>query len=116
MDLYIYVPPLGVNIPISVEPFPVEESVPTEDVIEWAVKRLQNHHSRGTYGMRAKHLKGWITAARNKKKEETADKQDKPTEERNMPGPDRAGRDDSIFSPYFSWMIYLSIYHPRNVR
>ena len=58
VDLYSYVPPPGVNIPISVDPFPVDESVPMEDEIEWAVKQLQNHHSGGASGMRAKHLKG----------------------------------------------------------
>ena len=34
VDLYSYVPPPGANIPISVEPFQVEDSVPTEDEIE----------------------------------------------------------------------------------
>ena len=29
VELYSYVPPLGANIPISVEPFPVDDSVPT---------------------------------------------------------------------------------------
>ena len=42
VDLYSYVPPLQANIPIPVEPFPVDNSVPTEDKIEWAVKRLQS--------------------------------------------------------------------------
>ena len=32
--LYIYVTPPGENITVSVEPFPVEESVPIEDKIE----------------------------------------------------------------------------------
>ena len=40
VDLYSYVPPPGANIPIYVEPFPVDDLVPTEDKIEWAVKRL----------------------------------------------------------------------------
>ena len=31
VELYIYVLPPGTNIPISVEPFPVDDSVPTED-------------------------------------------------------------------------------------
>ena len=30
VDLYIYVPPPEENIPVSIDPFPVEESVPTE--------------------------------------------------------------------------------------
>ena len=72
MDLYSYVPPLGANIPISVEPLPVDDLVPTEDKIEWAVKRLQNHRSRGTSGMRNKHLKGWLEDARKKEREDAA--------------------------------------------
>ena len=40
--LYSYVPPLGKNIPISVKPFLVYDSVPKEDDIEWAVKQLRN--------------------------------------------------------------------------
>ena len=31
VELYIYVPPPGANIPIYVEPFPVDDLVPTED-------------------------------------------------------------------------------------
>ena len=31
--LYSYIPPPGKNIPISVKPFPVEDSVPEEDEI-----------------------------------------------------------------------------------
>ena len=50
VDLYSYVPPPGANIPIFVEPFLVDDSVPTEDKIEWAVKRLQNHRSGGLLG------------------------------------------------------------------
>ena len=53
VELYSYVPPLGMNIPISVQPFTVDESVPTEDDIEWAVKRLRNHRSGGPSGIRA---------------------------------------------------------------
>ena len=34
MELYSNVPPLGKNIPISVQPFPVDDSVTTEDEIE----------------------------------------------------------------------------------
>ena len=37
VELYSYVPPLGKSIPISVQPFLVDDSVPTEDDIEWTV-------------------------------------------------------------------------------
>ena len=72
MDLYSYVPPLGANIPIYMEPFLVDDLVPTEDEIEWAVKGLQNHCSGGPSGIRAEHLKRWLAAARKAAKEETA--------------------------------------------
>ena len=62
VDLYSYVPPPGANKPISVDPLPVDDSVLTEDVIEWAVKRLQNHRSGGPSGIRSEHLKGWLAA------------------------------------------------------
>ena len=45
--MYSYVPPPGENIPISIKPFPVDDSVPEEDDTEWAVKRLHNNRSGG---------------------------------------------------------------------
>ena len=71
MELYSYVPPPGANIPISVEPFPVDNLVPTEDEIEWEMKRLRNQCSGEPSGMRAKHLKKWLVAARKAEKYET---------------------------------------------
>ena len=50
VELYSYVPPTGKNIPISVQLLPVEDSVPVEDKIEWAVKRLRNNRSWGRSG------------------------------------------------------------------
>ena len=75
VDFYIYMPPPGGGILISVEPFPVDDSVPTEDNIEWVVIQLRNHHSGGTSGMRVKHLKGWLMEARKKEREEAASEQ-----------------------------------------
>ena len=40
VDLYSYMPPPGDNIPVPVEPFPVDDLVPTDDNIEWVVKLL----------------------------------------------------------------------------
>ena len=51
----------------------VEDGVPTEAEIEWAVKRLQNNRAGGTSRMRAEDLKEWLAAARRGDKErETA--------------------------------------------
>ena len=48
----------------------MEDSVPTEDDIKWTVKRLRNHCSGVPSGMRAEHLKRWLTEARNVEKED----------------------------------------------
>ena len=85
VDLYRYVPPPGENIPVSVELFPVDDSVPTKDKIEWAVTRLQNHRSGGTSGMRDEYLKRWLTKARNKERDEVA------TDQENMKDGETAG-------------------------
>ena len=62
--LYSRVPPPGDSIPITIEPFAVEDGVPEEGEIEWAVKRLQNNRAGGPLRMRAEDLKGWLAAAR----------------------------------------------------
>ena len=58
VDLYIYMPSPGDNIPVTVKPVKVDDSVPTEEEIEEAVKKLQQNRSEGASGMRADHLKG----------------------------------------------------------
>ena len=55
--LYSRVPPLGDTIPVTIEPFEVEDGVPTEAEVEWAVKRLQNNRAGGPSRMRAEDLK-----------------------------------------------------------
>ena len=48
-------------------PVEVDDSVPTEDKIEDAVKKLRRNRSGGPSGMRAEHLKGWISASNRRK-------------------------------------------------
>ena len=91
VELYSYVPPLGENIPISVEPLPVDESVPMEDDIKWEVSQPQNHCSGGPSGMRFEHLKGWLAASKKKEREEYAAEKEHPIEERTMEGPGGMG-------------------------
>ena len=45
--LYIRVPPPGDSIPVEIEHFEVEDRVPDEGEIEWAVKRLQGRAPKG---------------------------------------------------------------------
>ena len=66
VDLYRYMPPPGDNTPISVDPFPVYDLVPTEYEIEWVVAQLQKHRSGGGSGMREEHQKGWLEEARKR--------------------------------------------------
>ena len=76
VNLYSYITPLGENIPISVEPFLVDDSVPTEEEIDWAVPRLRNNGSGVPSGMRAEHLKWWLAVARNNEREEAVVEQE----------------------------------------
>ena len=57
---------------MRLDPFEVEDKVPGEGEIEWAVKRLRNDHSGGPSRMRAEHLKGWLEAERRGETGETA--------------------------------------------
>ena len=76
VSLYSRISPPGDNIPVNIEPFAVEDGVPTEAEIEWAVKRLQNNRAGGPSRMRAEDLKGWLAAARRGEKEREAAKKD----------------------------------------
>ena len=59
-ELYRAIPAPGETIPISVPPSPIDDSVPIEEEIEWAVRRLQGHRSGGPSRMRAEHLQEWL--------------------------------------------------------
>ena len=63
-ELYRRVPPPGENIPVTVDPTHIDDSVPTEDEIEAAVKKLRHNRSGGPSRIRAEHVKGWLAAAR----------------------------------------------------
>ena len=51
VDFYSYVPSPGEKIPVTVTPVEVDDSVPTEDKIEEAVKKLRRNRSGGLSGM-----------------------------------------------------------------
>ena len=76
VELCSYVSPPGKNIPIYVQPFPVDDSVPTVDEIKWVVKQLRNNRSGGPSGMQVERLKRWLaTSQKAKKEKETAEKE-----------------------------------------
>jgi hypothetical protein len=71
IDLYTAETPPGAPIPINVDPFYVNDEIPTDGKIREAVKRLWNGRAGGLGGMSAEHLKKWL---RGIKEEETEDK------------------------------------------
>ena len=50
VDLYSYVPAPGENIPVTVTPAEVDDSVPMEDEIKDAVKKLRRNRLGGRRG------------------------------------------------------------------
>ena len=86
--LYSHVPPLGDNISVSIKPFMVDDLVPEEGEIEWAVKGLRNNRSGGMLLMRAEHIKGWLAAAQRAEKEENAAEGDKSATATETGGPE----------------------------
>ena len=58
--LYCAVPPSGETIPTSVPPSKIEDSVPTEEEVKWAVQRLWGHWLGGPSRMRAENLQEWM--------------------------------------------------------
>ena len=59
-------PPPGDNIPVTVTPSEIYDSVPTEDEIVEAVKKLWRNRAGGPSKIRAEHLKGWLAAAKRR--------------------------------------------------
>ena len=60
VELYCAAPPPGENIPMSVTPAHVDNSVPSEEKVNWVVQRLWRHKSGGPSQMRAEHLQEWL--------------------------------------------------------
>ena len=61
--LYQHVPPLGQPINVEVNPFLVEDPIPEEKEIDWAVHRLRLNRLGGPSGMRVEHLRQWLITA-----------------------------------------------------
>ena len=70
---------------MTVEPAFIDNSVPTEDEIAAAIKKLRRNRSGGPLRIRAEHIKGWLAAAKRgrvaeeKGKEKTAAEEEEET-------------------------------------
>ena len=56
-ELYRAVPPSVENIPTSVLPSYIDDSIPTEEEVEWVVQILQGHRLGGPSLMCSEHLR-----------------------------------------------------------
>ena len=89
--LYSYVSPPGGNIPVTIQTFLVDDLLPEEGGIEWAVKILHNNRSSGASRMQVEHVKRWIAAARKAEKDRgTAGGEERATATETAPPEDTA--------------------------
>jgi hypothetical protein len=58
--LYTCVPPAGEMLPINVQPFDINDDVPSDSEIKEVVRELQNGQAAGATGLQAKHIKVWL--------------------------------------------------------
>ena len=63
VDLYRHIPLPGRPIPVVITPFPVEEYLPGNEDISWAVCRICLNRSRGLSGLQEEHLRTWLGEA-----------------------------------------------------
>ena len=62
-DIYRHVPPPGETIPVGDFCFFVDDDIPEDEEIAWAVHRLCLNRSGGSSGMQAEHLREWLFSA-----------------------------------------------------
>ena len=62
-DLYWYVPSPGHTILVGVHPFLVDDFIPEDEEIAWAVRKICLNRSGGLLGMRDEHLRQWLHKA-----------------------------------------------------
>ena len=62
-DLYWHVPPPGEPIPVGDLPFSVDDGIPEDEAITWAVRKIRLNRSCSPSVMQAEHLRQWLIAA-----------------------------------------------------
>jgi hypothetical protein len=67
-ELYARVPPPGGPIPCNVPKTPINDVMPSDAEIRGVVKALRNGRAGNTRGMKAEHLKQWLSMAESEEK------------------------------------------------
>jgi len=63
VELYTKVPPPGDPIPINIDPFEMNDEVPTDEELRGVVFGIRNGRAGGVSGIHAKHMKQWLCDA-----------------------------------------------------
>ena len=58
--MYASVSPAGEMLPINVQPFDINDNVPSNLEIREVVRELRNRQAAGGTGLQAKHIKVWL--------------------------------------------------------
>jgi hypothetical protein len=69
--MYASVPPAGEMLPINVQPFDINEDVPSNLEIREVVRELRNGQAAGATGLQAKHIKVWLWGVVQEENEQT---------------------------------------------
>ena len=56
---------------VEIYPFPIDESVPQEDEVEWSIRHLRRHRLGGTSWILEEHLQGFMAAVTREKYPDT---------------------------------------------
>jgi hypothetical protein len=68
VELYARAPPMGTSLPFNFPYFKIPDGVPTDDEIRAVVSGLKNGRAAGATGMRAEHVKTWLSDIWHKEK------------------------------------------------
>jgi hypothetical protein len=68
VELYTSAPPMGTSLPFNLPYFKIPDGVPTNEEIRAVVLGLKNGRAAGATGMRAEHVKTWLSDIWHKEK------------------------------------------------
>jgi len=77
VELYTKVQPPGDPIPINIDPFAINDEIPTDAEVREVVRGLRNGRAGGVSGIRAEHMKQWLQDVMTEEEKGTVGLRDK---------------------------------------
>ncbi len=71
IDLYAARTPMGLPLPIQVDPAPANDAAPMDGELRMVVGQLRNGRAVGATGMKAEHLKEWLADVTQEEQEDS---------------------------------------------